>query len=97
MTKAKKKSKWKPRKGNKDVDSLGCYRKHLRNGDPVTRIVLNDVPVRLKRRFKAALEIHGDTIARALPRMMLEYARMVELKYNVFLDPETPVAYPSEQ
>jgi phage terminase Nu1 subunit (DNA packaging protein) len=93
----KKKAKWKPRKATKHVDSLGCYRKHLRNGEPVTRILLNDVPVRLKKRFKAALEIHGDTIARALPRMMLEYAKMVELKYNVFLDPETPKDYSAEE
>ena len=92
---AKKKGKYKRHKANKDVDSLGCYRKHLKNGEPVTRVILSDVPVRLKRRFKAALEIHGDTISRAIPRMMLEYSKMVEQKYNVFLDPETPKDYSS--
>ena len=92
---AKKNNRRKKYTSHKDVDSLGCYRKHLKNGEPVTRMILNDVPVRLKRRFKAALEIHGDTISRALPRMMLEYSKMVEQKYNVFLDPETAKDYSS--
>lgn len=81
------------RKRRRNVDALGCYKKHAIEGIPVCRFEISNVPVTLKRRFRAACNIHGDTQQRALMRFLREYSKLIEKKYNVYLDPELPDDY----
>lgn len=70
------------------VDAVGQYRKHVREGIELCNMAVTDVPVPLRVRFRAALELNNDSANRAFHRFMIEYVKAVENKYNVCLTPE---------
>lgn len=83
----------KPRTSTKTHDLLGQYKPWKRKGVPTSALHVLQVPEPLKRRFKAAVEIHGDTMGHAIMRFMKAYAVEIEKKYDVYLDPELPAQY----
>ena len=90
---AKRKTKWAFTPAGPDLDALGCYKKHVKKGIYVTVLHIAEVPVRLKRRYAAAVRMNGDTQRRSMCRFMEAYAKEIEKKFNVFLDPEFPEGY----
>jgi len=85
------------RKSSKDRDILGCFKKNMENGVPITLMTAYGIPVRLHRRFMAAIQMNGDTKKRALMLFMEQYAVAVEKKFNIHLDPEFPAGYDPSQ
>ena len=81
------------RKTSRDKDILGCYKKNMKNGTYVCSMAFHDVPVRLRRRFRAAVLMNGDTNTRAVQLFFEQYAAAVEKKFNIHLDPEWPEGY----